>query len=160
MPQIRNYNRRKAVEYAKKWAYGRNPAYYDFTGIGGDCTNFISQCLYAGSGVMNYTPEVGWYYISPQDRAPAWTSVEFLYQFLITNREKAVFATEETSEAMELGDVIQLGNNERYYHSLLVTGIENGEIYIAAHSFNAYMRPLSSYTAPRKRYLHIGGVYV
>lgn len=29
------YNREKAVEYAKKWALERNPAYYNFDGIGG-----------------------------------------------------------------------------------------------------------------------------
>ena len=160
MPQIRTYNRKKAVDYAEKWAYARNPAYYDFTNIGGDCTNFISQCLYAGSGVMNFAPEVGWYYKSPADRAPAWTGVEFLYRFLITNREKAVFATEETAADMALGDVVQLGDDTRFYHSLLVTGIENGEIYVAAHSFNAFMRPLSSYIFSRARFLHIGGVFV
>ena len=57
------YNRANAVAYAKKWAYGRNPKYYDFSDLGGDCTNFASQCIYAGSGVMNYTPTYGWYYI-------------------------------------------------------------------------------------------------
>lgn len=29
---------------------GRSPAYYDFSRIGGDCTNFASQGLYAGAG--------------------------------------------------------------------------------------------------------------
>ena len=57
------YDRKAAVEYARKWAYGRNPAYYDFSRLGGDCTNFASQCVYAGSDVMNYTPVLGWYYI-------------------------------------------------------------------------------------------------
>ena len=40
------YNRANAVAYAKKWAYGRNPKYYDFSDLGGDCTNFASQCIY------------------------------------------------------------------------------------------------------------------
>ena len=53
------YNRAAAVAYAEKWAFSRNPEYYDFHGIGGDCTNFVSQCIYAGCGVMNYTPEYG-----------------------------------------------------------------------------------------------------
>ena len=35
------------IAYARKWAFSRNPAYYDFDDIGGDCTNFISQCLQA-----------------------------------------------------------------------------------------------------------------
>ena len=47
------YDRRRAVEYALRWALSRNPEYYDFEDIGGDCTNFVSQCLFAGCGVMN-----------------------------------------------------------------------------------------------------------
>ena len=159
MPTMQAYNRRKAVQYAKKWAYGRNPAYYDFSELGGDCTNFISQCLYAGSGVMNDTPEVGWYYKSLTARSPSWTGVEFLYRFLVTNNTRGPFAQETEEGEMEIGDVIQLGNGERFYHSLLVTGTENG-LYVAAHSFNAYMRPLVSYSYDRIRFLHIAGVYI
>lgn len=33
------YDREAAVAYAHRWAMGRNPAYLDFHGIGGDCTN-------------------------------------------------------------------------------------------------------------------------
>lgn len=49
-----DYDRPQAVAYARKWAFGRNSQYYDFSGLGGDCTNFVSQCLYAGSKVMNF----------------------------------------------------------------------------------------------------------
>ena len=41
------YDRAAAVRYAHLWAYGRNPRYYDYESIGGDCTNFASQCIYA-----------------------------------------------------------------------------------------------------------------
>ena len=77
------YNRIVAVNYARKWAFGRNPAYYNFDGIGGDFTNFVSQCLYAGSGIMNFTPIFGWYYLSLSDRTASWTGVEYLYNFLV-----------------------------------------------------------------------------
>ena len=50
------YRREEAEAYARYWAYGRNPDFYDYATIGGDCTNFASQCIYAGTGVMNYTP--------------------------------------------------------------------------------------------------------
>ena len=53
------YDRAKAVAYAERWALSRNPRYYDFEDIGGDCTNFASQCIYAGAGVMNWTPVTG-----------------------------------------------------------------------------------------------------
>ena len=67
------YDRRAAVAYAHQWAYGRNPDFYDYEEIGGDCTNFASQCLYAGTGVMNFDPVYGWFYRDPNDKAPAWT---------------------------------------------------------------------------------------
>ena len=82
MIQLLPYNRRAAVAYAHKWAYSRNPAFYDFSEIGGDCTNFASQCLYAGTGIMNFSPDFGWYYIDATDRAPAWTGVPFFWEFM------------------------------------------------------------------------------
>ena len=42
------YRRFDAVRYAAAWALSRNPVYPDFTNMGGDCANFISQCLRAG----------------------------------------------------------------------------------------------------------------
>ena len=77
-----NYNRRLAVLYANRWAYFRNPNFYDFSDVGGDCTNFTSQCLLAGGAVMNYTPDFGWYNVESEDRAPAWSSVKYFYDFI------------------------------------------------------------------------------
>ena len=84
--KIKPYNRAAAVEYARRWAFGRNPAYYDFNNIGGDCTNFASQCIYAGAKIMNFTPTFGWYYKSLNDRTPSWTGVQYLYNFLKIGR--------------------------------------------------------------------------
>jgi len=79
------YNRQDAVNYANRWALSRNPAYYDYSNIGGDCTNFASQVLYAGTGVMNYNRENGWYYINANDKSPSWTGVNFFYDFIVNN---------------------------------------------------------------------------
>ena len=46
--KVIQYARRDAVQYARRWALSRNRAYNDFTKGGGDCMNFVSQCLYAG----------------------------------------------------------------------------------------------------------------
>ena len=64
----KEYNRKNALEYARRWALDRNPLFFSFNGIGGDCTNFVSQCIFAGGCIMNYTPTYGWYYISSNDR--------------------------------------------------------------------------------------------
>ena len=77
-----DYDRAAVVLYAHQWAYGRNPAFYDYEQLGGDCTNFASQCVYAGSGVMNFTPTYGWYYIDSDQKAPAWTGVPFFFDFI------------------------------------------------------------------------------
>ena len=47
------YDRMAAVEYARKWALGRNPKFRDYEEWGGNCTNFISQCINAGGIPMD-----------------------------------------------------------------------------------------------------------
>ena len=55
------YNREAALEYAKEWAFSRNPQFYDFENIGGDCTNFASQVLLAGgASVAEVADRVGY----------------------------------------------------------------------------------------------------
>lgn len=152
------YNREMAVQYAQKWAMSRNPRYLDFENLGGDCTNFASQCIYAGAKIMNYTPILGWYYNSATDRTPSWTGVEYLYQFLVNNKSTGPYAVETGRNNVDIGDIVQLGNGQSFYHSPVIVGIKDGKIYVAAHSFDAYMRPLDSYSYKEARFLHILGV--
>lgn len=159
------YNRERAVEYARRWAYGRNPRYYDFSGIGGDCTNFASQCIYAGSGIMNYTPLYGWFYINANNRTPSWTGVNELYRFLINNKSEGPQGEVTGLEEIEPGDIIQLkfGSSERFDHSPVVTDAGIGTpdtILVAAHSIDSSCRPLSSYAYRELRPIHIYNVGV
>ena len=152
------YDRGAAVDYARRWALSRNPAFYDFSDIGGDCTNFVSQCIYAGAGVMNYTKDTGWYYISSSDRTPSWTGVEYLYDFLINNNSVGPYAIEVPQYEADIGDVIQLGRADGdFYHSLLIVSTYP-MILVASHSYDALDRPLYSYNYYAARFLHIEGV--
>lgn len=157
---IGNYDRERARQYAERWAFARNPLFSDFTGIGGDCTNFVSQCLYAGSCRMNFTPVFGWYYISPDDRTASFTGVEFFYNFITGNEGVGPYGVESDEAGLAVGDVVQLGREEGpFYHTLLVVGRdEEGGILVAAHSDDAYARPLAEYQYARIRYLRIEGV--
>lgn len=158
MPIIQ-YNRPNAVAYAREWALSRKPQFFDFHGIGGDCTNFASQCIYAGAGVMNYTRDYGWYYISPNDRAAAWSGVQYLYRFLTTNQGVGPFGRDANLSEIQLGDVIFLYNGDRLYHTLVVTGFDNdGEILICAHTVDSYMRRLDTYNYVRAYPVHIENV--
>ena len=106
------YDRKSAIEYAKKWAYKRNSKYYNFDSVGGDCTNFISQCLYEGSKVMNYKKDLGWYYINGNNKSPSWTGVEFLFDFLVNNKIEGPFGKEVNQENIQFGDVVQISFDE------------------------------------------------
>lgn len=154
------YQRQKAVDYAHKWAFGRNPRYLNFTGIGGDCTNFISQCLLAGGAKMNGKKTFGWYYYSANDRAPAWTGVQYLYNFLMNNKGVGPYGKRIAMEELQIGDVIQLAFSPGYFtHSLLV--VERQEvatldnILIATHTDDSDYRPLSTYEAVDRRFIQI-----
>ncbi len=157
------YQRDLAVAYAHRWAYGRNPAYYDYENIGGDCTNFASQCIYAGTGVMNYTPDFGWYYISANKKAPAWTGVEFFYRFM-TRKEPSAGPIAKTVSLQEakIGDIIQISyDGVAFQHTPII--VKNGktpqEILVASHSYDSDNRPLSTYAYAELRILHILGYY-
>lgn len=156
--QQKTYNRNAAVAYARKWALGRNPAYYNFQNIGGDCTNFASQCIFAGAGVMNYTPDTGWYYRSLYDRAAAWTGVEFLYKFLVNNKSVGPFAHEVSQDEVMPGDILQLGTSDgRFFHTPVIIATKP-KILTAAHTYDALDKPLSAYNYEKVRFLHIDGV--
>lgn len=165
MSKIMNYDRENALKYSNTWALRRNPDYYDYTNIGGDCTNYISQCLYAGSQVMNEKETFGWYYHSANEKSPSWTGVTYLYNFLVTNKEKGPFAEVVPIEQLELGDLIQLRDlSGNYYHTLFVAMILESanvnNIYINAHDFDAKLRPLNTYQYAGFRCLKIKGVYM
>ena len=110
------YNRQNIYEYAEKWAYSRNPAYYNFDYVGGDCTNFVSQCIYAGCGQMNYNQNNGWYYVNGNNKSPSWTGVEFLYNFLISNNGVGPKGEAASIGRLEIGDVIQLSFDGLSFH--------------------------------------------
>lgn len=150
------YNREHAVEYAHKWALARNPLFYDFVGIGGNCTNFVSQCVYAGCCTMNYTPTFGWYYVSSADRSPSWTGVQFFYNFITENTDVGPYGREVRAGDLMLGDVIQLGRRDgTYYHTLIVTGFDRRTYLVSANTDDSIDRPLSTYNYQRIRFIHI-----
>ena len=156
---IKPYIRENALKYANRYALSQNPVFGNFAGIGGNCTNFVSQCIYAGSCKMNYKPTFGWYYISLDDRSPSWTGVDFFYNFITENADVGPFGRVITLDELEIGDVIQLGRNEEgYYHTLIVVGFDGEDTLVAAQTDNAFGRPLSTYDYDYSRFIKILGI--
>ena len=157
------YQREKVLQYAEKWAFLRNPNYYNFDSVGGDCTNFASQCLYAGSNTMNYTKNIGWYYINGNNKSPSWSGVEFFYKFLINNKNIGPYGKDVEQREIQLGDFVQLSfDGNKFVHTLVVVEIENpfrlSGIKIATHTFDSFNKAISEYYFEKIRFIHIEGV--
>ena len=166
MIRLMPYDRAAAVEYAHIWAFRRNPSFYDYEEIGGDCTNFASQCLYAGGGIMNFAPVYGWYYIDGNRKSPSWTGVEFLHRFLTRSQPSVGPAAVTTAiQQIQPGDLVQLSfDGVRFSHTPVVVRSpkepsDPGQILVAAHSEDSDNRPLSTYPYKSIRYLHVTGIY-
>jgi hypothetical protein len=117
---------------------------------------------------MDFTTDFGWYYVNADDRAPAWTSVGFFYDFIT---EQPVFASQNSglgpfgrevrAREIQLGDFIQLADEAGdYYHTLIITGFEPNDILVCAHTDDALNRRLSTYNFSSLRFIHIDGVRI
>ena len=165
MLNLKTYGRNNAVNYALEYALKKNPEYFDYTLIGGNCTNFVSQCIFAGAPKMNFDANNGWYYLSPANTSISWANVEPLFNFLTTNKAVGPFASNSAIELCEIGDIIQLrfSGMQSFSHSLVVTKIQGylpKDIFICANTRDVKNVPLSSYNFAEYRLLHILGYRV
>lgn len=164
------YNRDKAKEYADRWWNSANPNFYRFDV---DCTNFVSQCLYAGDAPMNYTGrrESGWWYEGySQGRerwSYSWAVANSLQLYLQTSRFGLRGEPVGSAGKLRIGDIISYDwdGDSRFQHSAIVTAFDpDGEPLVNAHtsdSFRRYWDYRDSYAwsaATRYSFLHIPDV--
>lgn len=167
--ELNRYNRDEAVKYAITYALTPNPDYkylsYHGDG-GGDCTNFISQCLNAGGAPMDFKSQKPWWYnhmeTSKNDDkwSVSWSVAHALY-WCLKSRAKlnlpGLKATEVSDISMlEAGDIIQYENADGIiYHSTIITSFINEKgsqkPLITQHSFNAVN---ISYVKPAAKKMH------
>lgn len=112
---MKKYNREEEVQYTETWAYSRNPKYYNFDSVGGDCTSFVSQCIYAGTKVMNYS-KYGRYYKNGNNKSASWSGVEYLYKFLVNNKTAGPYGREMALSELEKGNLSSNFNKVEYKH--------------------------------------------
>ena len=155
------YDKLSAINYATFWWNKRNPNFYNFDSIGGDCTNFISQCLLAGKIIMNTTKSNGWYFYSLTNRTPSWTGVEEFFNFSVNNKTDFGPKTKiVTISEVEVGDIVQLlQKGTRFNHNLIITkidGVNNlTKIKVTCHTNDALNKPLADYYFKKIRFLKI-----
>lgn len=142
------YDRNSAVEYALTYALQPNPAFkfLDSHGEGGgDCSNFVSQCLKAGGAPFAYKAAPWWYNLNSHNWSISWAVAHSLY-WTLKIREKnnnyGLKASEiKDKSLLELGDIIQYEDAKgSIYHSAIITAFANdkGEKVpvISQHSIN------------------------
>jgi len=141
-----NYNRNNAVSYANSWATSPNSAFKNYIYDGGDCTNFVSQCVYAGG-----LPETSsWYYYGSKNVSASWIMAQSFRDYyknkvydntVLTNSIAQVTWASSLYSKLWPGDVIQYSHaNGTMLHSQIITGYDSGSksTYFAQHGADSY----------------------
>lgn len=172
MKKFMEYKRSEAVEYARTWSLYRNPKYKDYDPWGGDCTNYISQCVYAGK--IPFDEQGGdimgkWYWYGEYSRTPSWTSADAFSRYILNNNDEnsmnyGIYAVLAEYNELEIGDIVQLVYEGVAYHTMIVTQVilDNKnyllDYLICQHTEDLLDYPLSKKVG-EKRYIKILGYY-
>jgi hypothetical protein len=135
------YDRAKAVRYAETWWNSYNPAFPKFKV---DCTNFISQCLYAGGAPMTGYPNraKGWW-CKNNNWSYSWAVAHSFRRYLSGARVGLQAVEVSSPEQLMAGDVIcyDFQGNGRFDHTTIVVAKDaNGMPLVNAHTTNSRMR--------------------
>jgi len=141
------YDREAARAYAERHWNEPNSQFIHFDV---DCTNYVSQCLYAGGAPMNYTGgrESGWWYRGRsggrEHWSYSWSVAHALHWYLVGGRNEGLAAERVGSPRdLTVGDVIcyDFDGDGRFEHSAIVTGADGaGMPLVNAHTTNSRAR--------------------
>lgn len=176
LPQIKHrpsgirYRRDLAAAYADRWWNEGNPAYELFEV---NCTNYVSQCVFAGNAPMNYTGKrgTGWWY-KGRNKGGEWWSYSWAVSNALTNylsgsgSKASGMRAEVVSSASELqlGDVITYDWNgdHRFQHSTIVTAFDasgmplvNANTVSSRHRYWDYRDSYAWTEQTKYRFFHI-----
>jgi Putative amidase domain len=137
------YSGAKAAAYANTYWSSYNPGYPSFANQGGDCTNFVSQALYAGGIAMrpapSYSGNASWFMISSGGQwsySPPWVNANdnniFLVQHLPGVTQVASYfgvpAGQIVASHASQGDVVLYDwNNDGIYDHEAIISTTDGQ---------------------------------
>lgn len=169
------YDREAAVAYANEWVDDdsiiRNDAWGLYDIYGGNCNNFISQCLYAGDIPMDLTgTQWKWYSDDLNNnggaygRTSSWTGVDDFFTYAQENTGTGLVAdTTLNTYAGEIGDVLQYGTENEWHHSVIITGLiydDDGNVIdylINSNTTDRENYPASAYAYSNLRLIKVIG---
>lgn len=135
------YNRRAAVKYAERWWNSYHPDFKHFTV---DCTNYVSQCLYAGGAPMRGAPhrKQGWWY-EGEEWSFSWAVAHSLRWYLSGSTSGLQGIEVDSPEELEPGDVIcyDFEGDGRWDHTTIVVAKDAYDMpLVNAHTVNSRHR--------------------
>lgn len=162
------YRRESVVAYAERWWNEPNPAYENFEV---NCTNYVSQCLFAGQAPMNYTGrrESGWWYQGYANGREmwsySWAVADSLQRYLSQPRGHGLRAVVvDAPDRLSLGDVIcyDWDGSGRFGHNTVVTAfapdgmpLVNANTVSSRHRYWDYRDSYAWTDRTRYRFFHI-----
>ncbi|MCM1186045.1 MAG: amidase domain-containing protein [Lachnoclostridium sp.] len=174
------YSGSMGASYANKYANQRNTSFY--LANGGDCTNFVSQCIWAAYGgwstsmsatamknhITNKVRMTSTWYAGSGGGSPAWENVDRLWDYAVGNSGNGPKARGYNNGGyytgilpidIAVGDVLQKSKDgSDYTHSMYVIGTPGGsnpqydEIIIAQHSSPLAIATLAESLATEETY--------
>nr|WP_269448654.1 amidase domain-containing protein [Metabacillus kandeliae] len=135
------YDRMAAVQYAERYWNTSNPRYKSFTD---NCTNFISQCLFAGNSPMHGFPGrgKGWW-MKSSNWSYSWTVAHSLTTYL-ANSKKGIRGHQVSSpDKLSAGDIIcyDFQGDGRFDHTTIVVAKDSDDMpLVNANTYNSRMR--------------------
>lgn len=159
-----SYSYSDAVDYAKEYFYPYDSAYPDWSSYGGDCANFISQCLYAGGKSMKGTPATStaaqnwsnWFSTGSscdtKNVSSTWRGANAFKDYWQRNASGYSTFSSVGADSYSYGftgDAISLLNsNGSAYHTLMIVGYDsaNRDFIVAAHTYDTATAHLSDYS--------------
>jgi hypothetical protein len=152
------YNRTNAYNYMTQWTTTKNlNQYADFSGLGGDCTNYVSQVVRAGGMAFTSTSSNPthnhWYYYNSTwgtGRTSTWTHAHWFrrhwgavngegikraYRMRVYTVSDALSNINTIRADVWRGDVIQHVRNSdgETYHSQAVYAYPTGDVTVSEH---------------------------
>jgi cell wall-associated NlpC family hydrolase len=139
------YKRLQAIRYAEAWWNGHNPQYRFFDV---NCTNFVSQCLYAGGIPMRAVGNrsSGWWYEGRDSPSASWSyswAVAHSFRWYLEKGVHIKTEVKSSADQLSLGDVIcyDFEGDGRWDHSTIVVAKDSqGMPLVNAHTTNSRHR--------------------
>jgi len=141
-----NYCSTAAAQWAIDHVYDYYSPLYNlgYWDDGGDCANFVSQCLYMGGLDMNTYWNISGYYAhwgtyKGSDYEGSYIRCQQLYNYLVKIGAQVI--RNPKASDVRIGDVILYSRegSSRMTHSAIVIDIKNGQPVVAAHSTGRVM---------------------